>query len=181
MQSYDLETGRELWKVRHASYNAGIRPLWLPKEGLALINTGSRGAQLIAVKVDPSTQGDVTDTHVAWTIDSGNPRFAKPIYLNGLIFQISDLGVVACIDASNGEEIRKGRLTGNYRSSPILAGEHLYFFSEEGLGTILKADESIEQVASNLAPALGTTACPAASHGALFVRGKTHLYKIKNP
>lgn len=180
MQSYDLETGKELWTLRHDSYNAGIRPLWLPKEGLALINTGSRGAELVAVRLDESTTGDITDSHVAWRLESGNPRFSKPIYHQGLIFQISDLGVVVCVDAQSGETIWKGRVPGNYRGSPILADEHLYFFSEEGLGTILKAGRTFERVASNDVPEFGTTACPAVSAGAIFVRGKTHLVKIQN-
>ena len=179
MHSYDLATGKEIWTLRHTSYNAGIRPLWLAQEGLALINTGSRGAQLAAVKLDASTKGDITESHVAWDVKKGNPRFAKPIYNDGLVFQINDLGVVSCIDATDGTEVWKGRATGNYRGSPILAGEHLYFFSEEGLGTILKAGRQFEEVASNAVPALGTTACPAVSNGALFVRSKTHLYKIK--
>lgn len=179
MQSYDVETGSELWMLRHDSYNAGIRPLWLPQERLALINTGSRGARLVAVRVDESTTGDITDSHVVWEVANGNPQFAKPIYHEGLVFQINDLGVVSCIDATNGNELWKGRASGNYRSSPILAGEHLYFFSEEGLGTILKTSKRFEKVAENMVPELGTTACPAVSQGAIFVRGKTHLYKIK--
>lgn len=179
MHSYDLDSGRELWTLRHQSFNAGIRPLWLPDEGLTLINTGSRRAELIAVRLDETTQGDITDSHVAWSVKNGNPRFAKPIYDRGLVFQINDLGVVTCLDASSGKEIWKDRLTGNYRSSPILAGDHLYFFSEEGLGTVLKAAREFEEIANNRVKPLGTTACPAVAHGAIFIRGKTHLYKIQ--
>jgi outer membrane protein assembly factor BamB len=178
MQSYDLESGKELWTLRHGNYNAGIRPLWLPEEGLALINSGSRAAQLMAVKLDKTTRGDITDSHVKWNRSKGNPRFSKPIYTNGLIFQTTDLGVASCIDANTGEELWKGRVSGDYRSSPILAGDHLYFFSEEGRGTILKASRTFEEVAVSEVPAMGTTACPAVSKGAIFVRGKTHLYKI---
>ncbi|MEZ6075843.1 MAG: PQQ-binding-like beta-propeller repeat protein [Pirellulaceae bacterium] len=101
-----------------------------------------------------------------------------PIYSDGLIFQISDLGVVVCIDATDGKELWKGRAPGNYLASPILAGEHLYFFSEDGLGTILRAGREFEKVSSNKVEALGTTACPAVAGGAFYVRGKTHLYKI---
>lgn len=178
MQSYDAATGKELWTLRHSSYNAGIRPLWLPEQGLALINTGSRGAQLVAVKLDATTRGDITDSHVAWSYDKGNPRFSMPIYSDGLIFQINDMGVVVCIEAATGKELWKGRAPGNYRASPILAGDHLYFFSEDGLGTVLRAGREFEKVASNKVEALGTTACPAVSGGAIYVRGKTHLYKI---
>ena len=179
MHSYDLLTGRELWTVRHKSYNAAIRPLWLPEEGLAVINTGSRGAHLVAVKLDGTTAGDVTESHVVWNRTKGNPRFAKPIYRDGLIFQITDIGVASCIDAASGEELWKDRVPGDYRSSPILAGDHLYFFSEDGRGTVLKAGRTFEEVAVNEVPGMGTTACPAVSKGAIFVRGQTHLYKIQ--
>ncbi len=178
MQSYDLQTGGELWSLRHGSFNAAIRPLWLPKEGVAVINTGSRGAHLVAVKLDASTRGDITDSHVVWDRAKGNPRFAKPIYHRGLLFQITGTGVAFCIDAATGEEIWKGRVPGDYRSSPILAGEHLYFFSEQGRGTLLNASRTFEEIAVNTVPGMGTTACPAVSRGAIFVRGKTHLYKI---
>ncbi len=179
MHSYDLLTGRELWTVRHKSYNAAIRPLWLPEEGLAVINTGSRRAHLVAVKLDGTTTGDVTESHVVWNRTKGNPRFAKPIYRDGLIFQITDIGVASCIDAASGEELWKDRVPGDYRSSPILAGDHLYFFSEDGRGTVLKAGRTFEEVAVNEVPGMGTTACPAVSKGAIFVRGQTHLYKIQ--
>ncbi|GAB5405251.1 MAG: PQQ-binding-like beta-propeller repeat protein [Aureliella sp.] len=180
MQSYDAATGKELWTLRHGSYNAGIRPLWLPKQRLALINTGSRGAELVAVRLDETTSGDITESHVEWTYKKGNPRFSMPIYSDGLIFQVNDLGVVICLDAADGKQLWKGRAAGNYRASPILAGDRLYFFSEDGLGTVLRAGRQFERIASSKVEELGTTACPAVSKGAIFVRGKTHLFKISN-
>ena len=179
MQSYDMETGKELWTLRHGNYNAGIRPLWLEKEGLALINTGSRGAHMVAVKLDTTTKGDITDSHVVWDRDKANPRFAKPIYHDGVIYQTIDTGVAYAIEAKSGKELWKGRLGGNFRSSPILAGSHLYFFNEEGVCTILKTGKTFEVVGTNEVPGMGTTACPAVSKGAIFVRGRSHLYKIQ--
>ncbi|SMP78792.1 Outer membrane protein assembly factor BamB, contains PQQ-like beta-propeller repeat [Neorhodopirellula lusitana] len=181
MQSYDLETGDELWTLRHKSYNAGIRPLWIPEEKLAIINTGSRGAQLLAVRLDASTKGDVTDSHVEWVRERGNPRFAKPIQHDGLIFQVTDNGVVSCIELETGDELWKKRISGDYLASPILAGDRLYFFNQSGLGTVVKAQRDPEVIAVNDVPGMATTACPAVSSGAIFVRGKEHLYKIQSP
>ncbi|WP_153557132.1 PQQ-binding-like beta-propeller repeat protein [Roseimaritima sediminicola] len=180
MQSYDADTGEELWKLRHSSYNAGIRPLYLPEHDLALINTGSRGAELIAVELDSATQGDITDSRVRWVREKLNPRFAMPIYSDGLIFQVTDMGVASCIDAETGDELWKKRIPGEYLGSPILAGDHLYLFSKQGRGTVLRMADEFEEVAVNEVPEMGTTACPAVSEGAIFVRGKTHLYKIAN-
>ena len=131
------------------------------------------------MQVDGTTSGDVTESHVVWERAKGNPRFAKPLYRNGLIFQITDIGVASCIDAASGEELWKDRVPGDYRSSPILAGDHLYFFSEGGRGTVLQAGRTIDEVAVNEVPGMGTTACPAVSDGAIFVRGRNHLYKIQ--
>ena len=52
-------------------------------------------------------------------------------------------------------------------------------FSEDGRGTVLKAGREFREVAVNKVPGMGTTACPAVSNGAIFVRGATHLYKIQ--
>ncbi|EMI53227.1 outer membrane protein assembly factor BamB family protein [Rhodopirellula sallentina] len=179
MQSYDLETGEELWTLRHKSYNAGIRPLWIPKKKLAIINTGSRGAQLVAVQLDESTKGDVTDSHVEWVRERGNPRFAMPIEHDGLIFQVTDNGVLTCIELETGDELWKKRISGDYLASPVLANDRLYFFNQSGLGTVVKAQREPEIIAVNDVPGMGTTACPAVSNGAIFVRGKEHLYKIQ--
>ena len=181
MQAYDLKTGKEIWSLRHTSYNAAIRPLWLQKEGLALINTGGRNGTFFAVRLDATTRGDITDSHVAWTRPRGNPRFAKPIYHDGLVYQITDIGVVMALDAQTGEEVWKGRAKGDYRSSPVLAGNHLYFVNEDGQTAVLKTGKEFKQVALNDAPETGTTACPAVADGALFVRGKKQLVKIARP
>ncbi|TWT74375.1 PQQ-binding-like beta-propeller repeat protein [Allorhodopirellula solitaria] len=181
MQSYDLETGKELWTFRHDSYNAGIRPLWIPEKNIVIINTGSRGAELVAIRLDESTQGDVTDTHVVWVRERGNPRFAMPVEHDGLIFQVTDNGVLVCIDADTGDELWKERISGDYLASPIRADDHLYFFNQSGLGTVVKAQREPEILATNDVPEMATSACPAASDGAIFVRGKKYLFKIQSP
>jgi hypothetical protein len=87
--------------------------------------------------------------------------------------------VISCIDARSGEEVWKDRALGDYRASPILANGLLYFFSEEGRGTVLRAGREFQEVAVNQVPGMGTTACPAVSNGAIFVRGSTHLFKMQ--
>ena len=69
---YDAETGREIWTVTHGDFNAAAPPLVYGN--LAIINTGSMGANLFAVRVDQSTRGNVTATHLAWNRTKGNSR-----------------------------------------------------------------------------------------------------------
>ena len=59
-----------------------------------------------------------------------------------------------------GEVVWRQRVGGNYSASPMLADGHVYFFSEEGRGTVLKAGRTFEEVSVNDVPGMGTTACP---------------------
>jgi outer membrane protein assembly factor BamB len=47
---YDARTGEEIWTVTHTDFNAAAPPLFF--EGMAIINTGSGGANLMAVRLD---------------------------------------------------------------------------------------------------------------------------------
>src|SRR5690606_25456744 len=64
---YEPLTGREIWTIRHQEYNAAARPLG--KDGVMFMNTGSGRAQFYAVRLDETTKGDVTETHVKWVRD----------------------------------------------------------------------------------------------------------------
>ena len=180
MQSYDLQSGEELWTVRHGQYNAAVRPLWLPEKKLVILNTGSRQSRLMAIRLDGTTKGDVTDSHLVWSVDKGNPRFSIPIHHAGRLYQNSDNGVLVCLDVNTGDLLWKGRIRGDYRASPILVGDALYFISEEGRATIVATGDAFNEIAVNEVDEMGTTSCPAVSSGALFIRGKSHLFKISN-
>ena len=68
-------------------------------------------------------------------------------------------------------------LAKSYTWFPIAAGGTIYFLSEDGVGTVVKASKTYEQIARN---ELGerTLASYAVSNGALFIRSARHLYRI---
>ncbi|HPM84890.1 MAG TPA: PQQ-binding-like beta-propeller repeat protein, partial [Candidatus Anammoximicrobium sp.] len=67
---YDPRTGEELWKVRYRGWSMVPRPLF--GHGLIFFINDYERPELWAVR--PDGQGDVTDSHVAWTIRRGMPR-----------------------------------------------------------------------------------------------------------
>ena len=73
---YDAQTCEEVWTITHDDFNAAARPLFTGN--LALLNTGSRNANLLAVRLSASTRGDVTDSHVVWNRPKGNSRLSFP-------------------------------------------------------------------------------------------------------
>jgi outer membrane protein assembly factor BamB len=130
----------------------------------------------MAVRLDG--QGDVTDTHVAWKVDSMVPRTASPILVAGLLYMVSDDGMVTCLESSSGKQAWRSRLGGTYAASPIYGDGHLYFFSQQGKTTILNPARSFEPLATN-SLANGFMASPAVNGRALFLRTKTDLYCIE--
>lgn len=176
--AYDLKTGKEIWTIRHDDYNAAAQPLIF--EDTAILNTGSRGANLLSVRLNDTTTGDVTDSHVAWNREKGNSRLAFPVLRDGKIFSLTDNGVLSCIDAQSGEEIWTGRIGGNFVASPVIADGKIYMFDESGRATIAGTGDKFEVLQKNLLDE-GGKASPAIGDAAIFVRTSGHLYKIAAP
>lgn len=90
---------------------------------------------------------------------------------------VSDSGTASCLDARTGKVHWQQRITGEYSASPILADGRVYFLSEEGLTTVVRAGTTFEVLARNDLKER-TLASFAAANNALFVRTETHLYRI---
>jgi outer membrane protein assembly factor BamB len=82
------------------------------------------------------------------------------------------------VDARTGEPVWQGRLGGEYSASPVYASGRLYFFSQDGQSHVLQAGRSFKRLATNRLDD-GCMASPAVAGDALFVRTKTHLYRIE--
>jgi outer membrane protein assembly factor BamB len=173
---YDPRNGRELWRVRYDAWSAAPRPLY--DKGLAFIITGFGGStELLAVRVDG--EGDVTDTHIAWKVDKSVSKTPSPVLVDGLLYMISDDGVVTCLETATGKQVWRERIGGNYAASPIYADGRIYFCSTQGKTTVIKAGRTFEVLAANSLPG-GFLASPAAVDDVLYLRTKTHLYRIQN-
>jgi hypothetical protein len=92
---------------------------------------------------------------------------------------IDDGGIASCLDAETGEEIWRERVGGNYSASPLLVGDRVYFFSEEGKTAVVKAGREFVVIAENQLDD-GFMASPAVVENALFLRTKKALYRIQN-
>jgi outer membrane protein assembly factor BamB len=174
---YDPTNGNELWRVDCAeSHSGACRPVYA--HGLVYAPTGA-GAELWAIK--PDGRGVVTNSHVVWKHKrTAVPRRSSILVLGDLIFMVSDSGVAACIDAQRGKLLWKKRLGGSFSASLVHANEKIYFFDQEGQATVIKASREYELLAKNELDE-GLMASPAISGDALYLRTRTHLYRIEEP
>jgi outer membrane protein assembly factor BamB len=173
--AYDPRTGKELWRVQYNAWSAAPMPLY--EQGLAFLITGFGGkTELWGVRVDG--QGDVTDTHIAWKVDKMVAKTASPSLVDGRLYMVSDDGALTCLEAATGQQVWRDRLSGNYAASPIYADGRLYFCNQQGKTTVLKPGRTCEILATNILDS-GLMASPAVAGKALFLRTKTHLYRIE--
>lgn len=172
---YDALTGKEVWGFRHDDFNAAAPPVFY--KNFAIVNTGSSRANLKAIELNETTLGDITDTHVQWDRPKGNSRLAAPLLIGNRVYMITDKGVANCVDADTGEEIWKDRVGGTHVASPVTANGLIYFCSEEGDTTIIKASDTFRILSKNTL-AEGMRASPAVANGRLYLRTFGHLYCI---
>jgi hypothetical protein len=93
---------------------------------------------------------------------------------------VSDSGMASCLDAKTGKLHWEKRLGGNFSASPIAADGKIYLQSEQGVGFVLKAGKTFEQIARNPLQER-TLASYAAVDGALYIRTAKSLYKFQAP
>jgi outer membrane protein assembly factor BamB len=172
--AYEPLTGKEIWRV---SYGEGFSNVPRPVfgQGLVYIATGFQEPSLMAVRVDG--RGDVTRTHVAWTLTRGAPYTPSPLLVGDELYYVSDTGVLSCVDAKSGQMLWQQRVGGNYSASPVFAEGRVYLLSEEGTTTVFAPGKEFRRLGINRLD--GTTlASIAIADRSLFIRTDTHLYRI---
>jgi outer membrane protein assembly factor BamB len=173
--AYDPANGKEIWRVSYENGFSNVpRPVY--GNGLVYIATGFQQPTLIAVRADGA--GDVTKTHVAWTLRRGAPLTPSPLLVGGELYIVSDAGIASCIDAKTGELRWQHRLGGTFSASPIFAGGRIYFLSEQGIATVIAPGVEFRALAVNTLDG-ATLASIAVSDASFFIRSHTHLYRIK--
>ena len=143
--SLDPETGETIWDLRYQGYSVVPKPVFA--SGLVILSTGFDNATMLAIR--PDGHGLVTETHLEWELDRNVPKTPSMIAHDGLVYSISDDGIALCVEAATGEVIYRKRIGGNFSASPLLAGDHLYLTSEQGVTTVIRSGREYEQVAEN--------------------------------
>ncbi len=173
--AYDPLSGKEIWRVNYADGFSNVpRPVF--GHGLVYIATGFQQPTLIAVRADGA--GDVTKSHIAWTLSRSAPLTPSPLLVGDELFLVNDMGIATCVDARTGAMHWQQRLGGDYSASPVAAAGRIYFQAEQGVTTVIAPGKEFRRLALNRLD--GTTlASMAVAGGALFLRSDTHLYKIQ--
>src|SRR5262245_50007591 len=172
--AYDPQNGKEAWRVDYPDGFSNVpRPVY--GAGLIFIATGFQQPSILAVR--PDGKGDVTKTHVAWTLSRGAPLTPSPRLVGDELYVVTDAGIASSVDARTGAIHWQHRLGQGVSASPVLADGRIYFLDEEGRTTVITPGKTFQQVAMNVLdePSLASMAVASQS---FFIRTATHLYRI---
>ena len=175
--AYEPASGKEIWRVSYGDGFSNVpRPVFA--HGLVYIATGFQQPLLMAVR--PDGTGDVTRSHVAWTLRRGAPLTPSPLLVGDDLYLVTDTGIASCVDAKTGAIRWQQRLNGNFSASPVFADGRIYFQSEEGVTTVIAPGAEFRLLATNTLDG-ATLASMAVADGAFFIRSNRHVYRIGAP
>jgi outer membrane protein assembly factor BamB len=167
------KNGREIWRVRYDGYSVVPRPVF--GHGLIFLSTGYDNAVALAIR--PDGRGDVTDTHVAWTLNKGAPLTPSMLLVGEDLYMVADQGIVSCVDAKSGKVKWQDRVARATSASPIYADGKIYIQDEQGVGYVLKPGRRLDLLAKN---ELGdkSLASPAVWGNKLLIRTQSALWCV---
>ena len=173
LQSLDPASGKRLWWCRGAGDAAS------PAYGSGLVYFDS-GRGSLGVAVDPTGSGDVSKTHVKWTVPQVPEAIGSPIIVGDRVFRLQVPGVLKCWEAATGKQVYAARLDGisTTWASPIADPHGNIYFANAGKSFVVKAGPQFKLLAtSDLGD--GNHASPAVSDGSMFLVGMKQVYCIR--
>ena len=189
---HDLETGKEIWrfgllngptpinsKPNDPTFRFVASPCVSPATNTIIIPTAKEGPVLAIKASELKGDSSAKTSVVAWN-QPRTPDVSIPLVVDGLVYLLNKDGMLQCVELATGNEVYKNRTyTGQHRSSPMYADGHIYFGSNDGHVTVVKAGRDFE-IVSTIEMGEAITASAIVSNGTLYIRSYEALYAIKN-
>jgi len=172
LKLYDLRSGEELFSfpVVLASGDRVVSPV---SDDSRIFLAGKEKAVCVDLDALPRQE-----EALVWTAEKiSGPNCSSPVLCNGLLFTVSEMGYVTCLDASSGEKLWEHELLGEFFASPVAIGQCVYICDSDGHTTVFAAAQEKKKIAeSDLSEPLFASLAPAGEQ--LFLRTEKHLYCI---
>ncbi|MEM9410368.1 MAG: PQQ-binding-like beta-propeller repeat protein [Planctomycetota bacterium] len=128
------------------------------------------------------------DGTTAYSLDSDTPKKlwnSEQVRMStsSLVAHVDKLytmnrGVIASFNLKTGEQIKKARVGGNYWSTPVIVGDYLYSFAQDGTGYVVDLNDDLKVVHKHQFKDEVMLGSPAVSKGAMYIRSDKSIWKI---
>ncbi len=174
IRGHDLKTGRERWRVADPEGQVKVSTP-VAANDLTIVTGGWPPAArpIVAIRVN--------DGSIAWRHERGSPYTSTPLVYDGLLYVLTDAGILSAYQISDGARVYQQRLShdaGSFSASPVAAAGRIYLASEDGRVLVVRAGRTFELLATNDMNEI-CMATPAFSGDLLLIRTKTRLYALR--
>ncbi|HUT37586.1 MAG TPA: PQQ-binding-like beta-propeller repeat protein [Planctomycetota bacterium] len=171
LRSLDPATGKTLWWCGGAGESSS--PAY--GAGIVYFDNGRGGP---GAAVDPTGEGDVTQTHIKWKVSTGG-GLSSPLIVGDHVYRLYDSGTLKCWEAATGKEVYSKHLDGisSGWASPIADPNGHIFFANAGKSFVVKAGPEFEVLATNDLGD-GSHPSPAVAGGRIFLVGLKSVFCI---
>lgn len=176
--SFDLETGKRLW-FRPQAVNQPVASPVLIGDILCSSSGGHGVKNVTCWRMHRNSKGN-TRPKAMWSNNQGVNSIASPVFYKGMLFTVTDDGILYCFDVETGAVHWRHRLErGNYSASLTAGDGKIYAFSRWGSSAVVAASPQFELLAENQLPQKDVVATPAVANGCLLVRTVDHLMCVE--
>jgi outer membrane protein assembly factor BamB len=187
IKGYDLETGKENWRLGGSSKITAPTPVNV--NGITIVASG-RAPESPIFAIRNGATGDITlgrtesrNRSVAWRHNRRGPYMPTPLIYRGIVYILHNEGIFAAYDLKDGTEhfIQRIPHKGHgFSASPVAADGHIYLPGEDGAILEVEAGKHYRLLRTH---EMGEPlmASPAISGNTLFLRGRDHLFAVGKP
>ena len=176
--AYNPDTGQELWKVRGMTRE--VIPTPVVGHGFVFCSSGRAGPTFA---IRPGGEGDVTESHVAWSSPRGSPFVPSGIIHGDLLYLVNDMqSILTVFEAKSGTPVYQDRLgpprREGFSSSPVAVGDTLFFTNDDGETFVVEAGRTFKLLRTNRLNAR-VLASPALVDGVWYWRTDRELIAVQ--
>ncbi len=198
VRAYDLE-GNEIWHF--GGLNSISIPQPFSQHGLLYVMSGYVGDRVKPVyAIRPGATGDISlaegqqsNDFIVWYQDGAGPYHPTPLVYGDYYFTLLDFGFYTVHNAKTGEELyfteqqkknsevrrRVGRGTGGFTASPWAYNGKIFLLSEGGDTYVVDTANDFEVIGTNSLDEVAMST-PAIARGSLFIRTRSHLWRLSS-
>jgi outer membrane protein assembly factor BamB len=172
LKSLDPSDGKLLWWCR--GEGDASSPAY--GSGLVYFDSGRGGP---GVALEPTGSGDVSDTHIRWTITQVGQALSSPIIVGKYLYRLHTPNVIKCWEVASGKDVYSERMKGISTSwaSPISDVHGRLFFANAGVSYVIGSGPEYKVLAVNDLGD-GNHPSPAVANGRMFLVGMKNIYCI---
>ena len=173
IEGFDADTGERTWSFEDLQGNHVPSPT--VTEDLVIVGGLSVQANLALRR---SRTGALDHTDVAWTAGSAS-NFASPFAYRECIYWVNPAGAARCLAPESGTVRWTHRLPASTWATPLGHGDHVYFFTQDGVTQVLRASaEAPQVVATNHLSVDAPVTGFAAVDDAIVIRTGTEVIRV---